>query len=172
MHKWYTAHQVSIVGLASALRDPRLRWVYAERTADIVLTRHDALLDGSLPLERWTHGRAFGPELELAWWCTGDQLQARTVTTGGEPPRGIDWEPRATQGWEPQTQRGRDTLLLGERDPDAPGDDPKWSEVRIPRYLEYPVAGNAARVALVRQTYQRQGVVVAWRLVEVRGVDQ
>jgi hypothetical protein len=172
MHRWYTAHKVLVAGLVSALRDPRLRWVYAERTADIVLIGRDDLLDGSLPLERWTHGRAFGPELELAWWRSGDQLQARAVVTKDEPPGGIDWEPHAIQDWEPQTQRGQATLLLGERDPDVPGDDPKWSEARIPHYLEYPVAGSAARVTLVRQTYRHRGVIVAWRLVEVRGVSQ
>lgn len=173
MDDWYIASQVSVAGLTNALRDPRLRWAYAERMEDTVLTWRDTLLNGSVALDRWTHVRAFGPALELAWWRSKDRVTARAVVaSGGAPPSGIEWQPYPTDDWEPQSQQGVDMLLIGERDPDAPAHEPQWSAARIPRYLEYPGEGSARRMAMVRQAYRRQGAIVAWRLVEVKGVGR
>jgi len=171
MDEWYTADAVSIPDLARALRDARLQWVYAERMEDTILTWREALLDGSVDLARWTHGRVFGPDLELAWWRRGEALQARAILSADQtPPEGIAWEPYPTEGWKSQDGDGR-VLLLGECDPEAPADEPLWSTERIPRYLQYPIAGEAQRVALLKRSYRQRGVVVAWRLLGIEKVS-
>ena len=168
MDECYIADAVSLPDLARALCDARLQWVYAERMEDTVLTWREALLDGPVDLARWTHGRAFGMDLELAWWRRGEVWQARAILSAGQAPEGIAWEPYPTEGWESQAGDGR-VLLLGERDPGVQAGEPLWSTERIPRYLKYPADGDARRVALLKRSYRQRGVVVAWRLV---GVDK
>jgi hypothetical protein len=167
--KWYVAETVSMTDLAKALRDVRMEWTYAERMEDTILTRRDVLLDGTVPLEHYTHGRAFGPDLEVAWWRNGNKVQACSVVVEGEPPMGIDWTPYpdSTDDWKAVPQNGQSFLLAGERDPDAPAVEPRWSTARIPRYLEYPADGSWRQVALIEQPYRYADVIVARRLVAV-----
>ncbi len=166
MTEWYIARGVSIADLAVALRDSRLRWIYAERAEGVALTLHEAWLAGQVSLDRWIHGRAFGAELELAWWQKENSIETRAIVVKGDKPQGIKWEILPTEGWEAQSLQEK--LLVGERDPNAPAEHPQWSTVRIPHYLEYPVDGRAQRVALVEQLYWQRGIVVASRLVEIK----
>jgi len=170
MDKWYTVRGISFDDLSQALHDARLQWVYAERMEDTVLTWRDDFLKSSIDLAQWSHGRAFGPDAELAWWCRGKYIEMRAIVGTENPPAGITWEPFPTDGWEPVRRDGIEELLIGERDPNVPTVEPQWSTARIPRYMEYPTDGSARRVALIKQAYRYMGVIVAWRLVRVQKV--
>jgi hypothetical protein len=170
MDRVYRADQVPTPLLREALHDERLRWAFAERMEDTVLTYCAELLDGTVDLGRWSHGRAFGPGLELAWWKRDVEMEARAIVAGGgEPPPGIDWDLLSPAGW--QRADAEATLLWGELDPDVPAGEPSWSTAQIPRYLGHPIADGAPRVVLVRQAYRQGGIVIASRLVEVKGWD-
>ena len=167
----YVAQSVSLAALTEALQDPRLRWAYAERLENIVLTWHDALLNDATPLERWLHGRAFSQELEVCWWQRDDDYEVRATVSAGKPPSGITWTPLNTGSW--QAADDQVALLVGDHDADRPGNVPTWSAARIPRYLPYPVpvsGTSPARVALVARAYQSGGIVVTQRLLRVEGV--
>ncbi len=171
--KVYVATSVSLAMLADALRDTRLKWAYAERMEDIVLTWRDALLDGAVALERWGHGRAFGPEMEVSWWRRGEGYEVRAITAAEQPPTCIPWTRWDTDSW--QAEDDHVTLLIGEHDADRQADVPTWSAARIPRYLLYPVEISTgekppSRVALVARAYRTGGIVVTQRLVQVKGV--
>lgn len=165
MEAWYIASRVSMADLGRALRDLRLKWVYAERMEDTVLTWRDALLEQQATLARWNHGRAFGLELELTWWRRGDSVDARAIVAQGNLPEGITWQPYPTNEWKVEEH---EVLLVGERDPNVQAEKPVWSTARIPRYLAYPADGSFQRVALVEHVYRHQGIVVASRLKEVK----
>lgn len=169
----YVAPSVSPAVLAEALRDARLHWAYAERLEDTVLTWRDALLNGDVPLERWDHGRAFGPELEVSWWQCDEGYEVRAIISIGQPPACISWKRLDTDGW--QAEGDYVTLLIGEHDTDRPTDMPTWSAARIPRYLPYPVevlGGKKppSRATLVARVYRAGGIIVTQRLVQVKGV--
>jgi len=167
----YGAQSVSPAILQEVLQDERLRWVYAERVEDTVLTWRDALLDETVPLERWHHGRAFGPDLEIGWWQWDEGYEVRAIVAAGRPPVSIAWAIVDAADW----QEGDDQiiLLIGEHDADRPTDVPTWSVARIPRYLAYPVKVGTAppqRVALVQRVYRLNGIVVTERLVRLKEV--
>lgn len=167
----YVAQSISLASLTKALQDPRLRWAYAERVEDIVLTWRDALLGDTVPLERWSHGRAFSQELEVCWWRRDGGYKVRAIVSAGKPPAGIAWTLLNTDNW--QATGDHAALLIGEHDTDRSGDVPTWSAARIPRYLPYPVPMSGTlptRVALVARAYRSGGIVVTQRLVRVEGV--
>ncbi|HEY75745.1 MAG TPA: hypothetical protein G4O00_06140 [Thermoflexia bacterium] len=99
MARWFAAEDVTPEELRIALGDPRFRWVYAERMEDVVLTWRDAFLEDAAPLERWTHGRAFGPEAELAWWWDEGRAEARAIVEGGPPPTASPGHPIRRKTW-------------------------------------------------------------------------
>ena len=166
----YVASGVTPEALAEALRDPRLRLVYAERMEDTVLTWRDDWLQMPVALERWTYGRAFGEEAELRWQKSEDGYEVRAIAVG-DAPAGIDWKVEPCDDWDERPGE-QPLLLVGERDRDRPSPQPTWSEARIPRYLTYPVEApaQATRVALVQRVYRRNGVVVTTRLLRVEEV--
>ncbi len=152
--------------LAGVLQDARLRWVYAERLEDIVLLWAADFHELGIPLAKWHHGRAFGKDMEVAWWRDGSAFQVRTIITngsiqnalGGSDPQGADYESPLKKA----------VLLLGELDEDAHPDDPTWSTARIPKYLPYPVEGKPERVALVVARYRVNGMFRDQRFVELK----
>jgi hypothetical protein len=177
-----TALGVDVEGLHQLLAVPDLRWVYAERMADTGLGTLADLLAGEplgapkgtsrpgVGLEQWEHGRAFGPGLEIDWWRKGEAYCVRALAEGDLPGggNGLDWE----EGPElAATGKPRTVLLHGTLDPKWSPERPTWSEARVPRHLAYPVpVGNPSpprRVALWAQDYERDGVVVVTRLIEV-----
>lgn len=166
----YVASGVSAEALTEALRDPRLRWVYAERMEDTVLAWHEAWLRTPVSLDRWTHGRAFGEEAELRWQKGERGYEVRAIAVG-VAPTGIGWKAEPCDDWEANPYEQR-LLLVGDRDRDRPSPQPTWSAARIPRYLAYPVAApaRATRVALVQRVYRRNGAIVTTRLLRVEEV--
>jgi hypothetical protein len=170
--QWHLARPASLAGLKAALQDPRLRWVYAERMEDTVLTELKEFLTAGVDLSRWKHGRAFGPEVEVAWWqmpAPVGEVEARAFAADGAPPKGLAWQPDRRAAL---TSLGiEDVLLLGEgdADPTRPAASPAWSVQRIPRYLRYPVDGKPPRVVLQVETYLVAGLRREQRLVRLIG---
>ncbi len=176
-----TARKVDLKTLRQVLSDPRLIWVYAERMADTGLGTVDDLLndsplgapeDGNRPgvkLERWEHGRAFGPDLEIDWWREGEVFRLRALVEG-DLPKGVEWSEPEDGAALVAVGVSRSILLYGTHDKKPSPDQPTWSEARVPRHMAYPVQFEGSpphQVMLVGQDYARLGVVVLTRLVEV-----
>jgi hypothetical protein len=159
---WFVAQDVEIDDLLVALEDTRLQWLYAERMENTVLTALSAAREDSNEILSGSHGRAFGPQAEVAWWRAEGTFQVRVCITEGSPPSGMSLRPYdAAEDWEPVSSTGQPALLLGDRSEE----ETAWSVARIPRYLHYPVQEAWERVALVTQRYHHRGKVVAQRLV-------
>jgi len=176
-----TAREISLDTLRQVLAHSNLQWAYAERMADTGLGTIADLLegeplgspkDGNRPgvgLERWEHGRAFGPDLEIDWWREGETFRLRGLSESALPEE-ITWtEPN---GSSPPTVVGtlRVMTLYGIHDKASSPERPTWSEARVPRYLAYPIQCDdqpPQRVTLLGQDYARRGVVVMTRLVGV-----
>lgn len=165
-NRLYTATDVTAASLRHALQDRRLTWVYAERMENTVLDWRVEWLKLPGAPERWTHGRAFGPDLELRWEQRQDGFEVRVITNGCAPPDGLSLAevPFNLTADEDEQQ----LLLIGERDRDRPSDRPTWSAARIPCYLAYPADDSAARVALAQRVYRQNGQVIATRLLRVK----
>lgn len=177
----YTDQNVTASALRQALTDPRLRWVYAERMEDIVLTACTGWPPDGVPLERWCHGRAFADELELCWWLRdserddsddGARYDVRAITVGDAPAaEAIHWQAKAIDDDEGTVSQW---LLIGEQDTDRESDRPSWSVARIPRYLYYPVPEQKIppeRVAVWTKAYRHAGITTLHRLLAVKGVE-
>jgi hypothetical protein len=177
----YTAQNVTASALRQALTDARLRWVYAERMEDIVLTACAGWPPDEAPLERWRHGRAFADELELCWWRRGSgrasehdgvRYDVRAITAGDAPAtEAIDWQAQALADWKAAPSQW---LLIGEQDTDRESDCPSWSVARIPRYLYYPAPEQETppeRVAVWATAYRHAGITTLHRLLTVKGVE-
>jgi hypothetical protein len=167
----YSAQSVPSAALKVVLEDERLRWVYAERMEDIVLTWCQDWLNSPIPLECWCHGRAFGPELEVSWWRRDDSYDVRSIVVAGDRPRDIAWVALDTKEWQRDAEQT--ILLTGEHDTDRSTCVPTWSAARIPRYLPYPVEVGEMlprRVGLVQCVYRVSGVIVTERLIRVQEV--
>ncbi|MEJ5312388.1 MAG: hypothetical protein WHX52_21700 [Anaerolineae bacterium] len=179
-----TARGVDLETLRRVLAENNLRWAYAERMADTGLGTVADLLAGEplgapkeyvdpdaarpgVSLERWEHGRAFGPEMEVDWWREGKTFRLR-VLSESQLPAGVVWtEP---DGEAPVAQgTPRPMLLYGSHDDKSPQERPTWSETRIPRHLAHPISSDKPprRVALLGQDYARAGAVVITRLIAV-----
>jgi hypothetical protein len=180
----YVARGVSVEMLRQVLGHPGLRWAYAERMADTGLGTTVDLLDSQplgaptdgrrpgVDLERWEHGRAFGPDLEIDWWCEGETFRLRALSEKA-PPEGIPWM-GIGDGLEAVGSPCK-MLLYGAFDQGSNSERPTWSEARIPRRLAHPLKDEPRpeRVALLGQDYARRGTVVLTRLVGVvPGVDE
>jgi hypothetical protein len=161
--EWFVAQDVEMDDLLVVLEDTRLQWLYAERMEDTVLTGLSAVMEDSDDMLNWSHGRAFGPLAEIAWWQEDGTFQVRVCIIESSLPAGIAWQPyEAAEEWEPISSTGQPALLLGDRSEE----DTAWSVARIPRCLHYPVQTAWERVALITQRYHHRGKIVAQRLVE------
>ena len=136
-----------------------LRWAYVARLdrAEMVTCAPD------LP-DKWTQGRAFGPNAEVRWRKVGANSYRLAVLSEDRAlvPCGDGWQPAAQ---EIDGVRKRKILLWGElsRRPPRSAD---WREVRIPHPLEYPIPDPdpaKPRVAIGGWDYLVGGVVVATR---------
>lgn len=147
----------------------RLTYLYFESESTIDLQAYRP------PDPSWTHGRAFGPELEVRWDKTAEGFDLLLLTE-------MELEPSA--GWErvtaplpvPDVAVSSQIVLWGThvsklRYPHrlAGGTDSAWIETRIPRPLDYPVAGTPTRVRASVMVYQSQGKPLLTRLVAVEG---
>jgi hypothetical protein len=175
------ARGVSLEDLQQVLSDSRLIWVYAERMADTGLGTVVDLVNGKplgapengchpgVKLERWEHGRAFGPEIEIDWWREGEVFRLRALSNS-DLPGPVEWLELEEEATLAAVGGPRLVLLHGSYDTGSAPTRPTWSEARVPRHLAYPVQfGGLApqRVALLGQDYARQGIVVLTRLIEV-----
>jgi hypothetical protein len=193
--QWFWAQGVNLAQVEKVLADSRLRWVYAERMEDTVLASAEQFRSLSISLEQWTHGRAFGEDIEIAWWVKEDAFELRAYAQDGKPPRLVETMEDLTsklkglfsqdnetplQDWQLHPQADQLALdteeriqLVGELESTAPKgfQGPVWATARIPRYLDYPVeAGKPERVAMVRAVYSLGGMRREQRLVRLEGV--
>lgn len=168
---WYLIKEANIETLKTAFQDERLKWVYAERMEDTVLANKAELLEGSVDLSSWKHGRVFGPDLEIAWWQSEKGLDVRAYIENESLPEGIRLEVDPL-GSSIQLLGMEDVLLFGEHDAKKTSQEsePAWSTARIPRYLYYPVGNGAPnRVALTVAYYLVEGMRREQRLVRISG---
>lgn len=168
--KWFLARGVDLAALSSALQDPRLEWVYAERMEDTILAEIKDLSAQGVELDQWEHGRAFGPQIEIAWWRASLGFDLRAIVEEGKPPQGPQWAPDPLGDDFTRIEK-KSNLLIGERDKKETSNPPAWSTARIPRYLYYPLKGEPTRrVALTFITYQIDGLCCEQRLIGLEGV--
>jgi hypothetical protein len=148
----------------------KLKYLYFESEATI------ELMDYRPPEPAWTHGRAFGPELEVRWQRVRDGFELLLLSEQLPQPPG--WEPVA--GGTPLPPDSADppgqVLLWGThisqlQQPHhlAGGQGDAWIETRIPRPLEYPVSGAPRWVKARVVVYRCQGRPVLTRLVSLEG---
>lgn len=166
----YTATAVPADALYQLLAAGSWPWLYAERMEGTELLRLADALAATLPWTRWAHGRAFGPESELAWWRQADgHYQLRLLTEGNVPDGSISWQANEPLTADPPYQ----SLLFGAYDDDSAAGIPSWSEARIPRRLHYPLPADsqpAKQVALRLQNLRRHEIAVGTRLLAVEAV--
>jgi hypothetical protein len=184
----YVAEKATLDNLRTVLADARLRWAYASRMEDTGLGWLRDLLDGrplgaplngdrpGVPLDHWTEGRAFGPDLEVDWQCEGQTYRLWALLEEGVFPAGVTWQ---TPSDERLSAIGSEhwILLHGTLDKKSLRERSTWSEARVPRHLAYPYVpedGDSLpdRVALAGQDYGRGGMVVRTRLVDVVPVEK
>src|SRR3989304_7655836 len=110
--KWFLAHGVNLADLSRALQDSRLGWVYAERMENTILAEIKDLSAQGVELDQWEHGRAFGPQVEIAWWRAGLGFDLRAIVEKGNPPQGPQWAPDPLGDALTQIER-KSILLIG-----------------------------------------------------------
>lgn len=158
-----------------------LHFIYAEEPANIYLDSYRQ------PDPHWTHGRAFGPNLEVRWTrrrdgqvdlalLTESPLSEREQNKTGwqpipllahlstDPPASLDAQ--VDDGWVMQlgVSRRHEKSPHG-RDPNAPNE---WTDNRVPRPIVYPLdAGDPPRrwVRLQVKTYRANGCPLLTRMV-------
>jgi hypothetical protein len=154
----------------------RLKFVYAEEPADLHLTEY------CRPEPGWTHGRAFGPALEVRWSRRRDGQVDLLLLTESEPcpqgwiPISLDEDGRPVEmradEESPVMLVGRHRSQLASTHRKAGEDVPhEWIETRIPRPLKYPVPEMPkprpwAQLQVV--VYRVAGQPVLARLVDVK----
>lgn len=167
MDNWYVAENVSMSDLRKALGDERLRWVYAERLQEAVLTCRKDILEGDIPLDHWTHARAFGPELELSWWRNQGHLEVRAILTEKEAPLPgpLSWQPYPTEGWD--SVFDDQVWLSNNSAPQQSGNVPAWSTARISKYKCSLSNEQSPQFGVLQRLYFYEDLVIAYRLLEV-----
>ncbi len=172
-HLYY--HQVSAAQLPQMLDDLKshLSYLYWESESAIELVEYQTV-DAA-----WSHGRAFGPELEVRWQAAGNGFDLLLLTesdlTLPEGWRSVEADDALPipDTADPQgyamlwgthlSQLQRPHRLAGE-DGDA------WIETRIPRMLRYPVNGKPKWVRAQVIVYRSAGRPVLTRLAGLEGV--
>jgi len=158
-----------------------LDYLYWESEATIELTAYRT------PDPAWSHGRAFGPSLEVRWQRTGEGFEMLLLTERPLPlPQGWQPLPEATAGGQGEADTPfpypdsvdspAQVLLWGThirhlQHPHrlAGGEGDVWIETRIPRPLRYPVRGAPPWVKARVITYRYRGRPVLTRLVSLEG---
>ncbi|MGD9101344.1 MAG: hypothetical protein PVF45_12765 [Anaerolineae bacterium] len=161
--------------LAAALEafEDDFEYLYFESEATIELLAYRP------PDPAWTHGRAFGPRLEVRWQRAGDRfdLLLLTETAISLPPgweaisQGDDFIPHPDSAdtsahvmlW------GTHVSQLEQPHHLAGGEGDVWIETRIPRPLRYPVPGSPKWVRARAVVYRCQGRPVLTRLASLEG---
>ncbi|TEU18859.1 MAG: hypothetical protein E3J21_05065 [Anaerolineales bacterium] len=157
----------------------KVKFIYAEEPADLHLTNYRR------PQASWTHGRAFGPTLEVRWSHRRDGQVDLLLLTESEP---------CPQGWEPITVAEDEKPLevdaaeestvmlvgmhrrhLASTHRKAGQDVPhEWIETRIPRPLVYPLdeTPDPERWARLKvRVYRVAERPVLTRMVDVEGTN-
>jgi hypothetical protein len=139
------------------------------------------LIDYQTPDPIWTHGRAFGPKLEVRWQQAGDCFDLLLLTEA---------DIQLPKGWQAVPQNDKVLPHPDSADPPgqillwgthvsrlerphhlAGGEGNVWIETRIPRPLKYPVSGAPPRVCARVIVYRYQGRPVLTRLVCLEGEE-
>lgn len=162
-----------LVATVEAFKD-QLKYLYSESEATIDLAAYHA------PDPMWTHGRAFGSQLEVRWQqvrtgfdllllaetdlaAEGWQVVSENQDTLAVPDA-ID-PPSQVVLWGTHLSRLRYPHRLAGRQGNA------WIETRIPRPLEYPVPDQPQWVKARIIVYRCQGRPVLTRLVGLEGEE-
>lgn len=156
-----------------------LKFTYAEEPANLHLAKYHR------PQANWTHGRAFGPTLEVRWSHRRDGQVDLLLLTESEPcPQGWESIPVA-EGEKPlevdAVEESKVMLVgmhrrhLASTHRKAGQDVPhEWIETRIPRPLVYPLpeTPNPERWAQLRvRVYRIAERPVLTRMVDVEGTN-
>ncbi len=157
----------------------KVRFIYAEEPADLHLINYHR------PQASWTHGRAFGPTLEVRWSHRRDGQVDLLLLTEGEPcPQGWESTPVAEDEGPLDVDMAEEStvLLVGthrrhlasshrKAGQDVPHE---WIETRIPRPLVYPLPETpepARWVQLRVKVYRAAGRPVLTRMLDVEGTS-
>lgn len=157
----------------------KLEFVYAEEPGDLHLTGYRR------PEPGWTHGRAFGPTLEVRWSRRRDGEVDLLLLTESEPcPRRWESIPLAEgagpMGVEPPEEStvmlvGTHRRHLASTHRRAGQDVPhEWIETRIPRPLVYPLPETPRPERWARlwvRVYRAAGRPVLTRMVDMEGTS-
>jgi hypothetical protein len=172
----YYQRRVSAGGLADAVGAFKedLKYLYFESEATIDLVAYPEKFSPA-----WTHGRAFGPKLEVRWQRVGDGFDLLLLTetdldlpsvwqaisenedvtphpdSADPPSQVLLWGTHISQLERPHRLAGRQ----GEA----------WIETRIPRPLIYPVQGAPRWVKAEVIVYRYRGRPLLTRLVSLEG---
>lgn len=159
-------------------RGGALHFIYAEEPAAIYLESYRQ------PVPHWTHGRAFGPDLEVRWTRRrAGQVDLALLTESPLPEReqkDAGWQPiplladGAPATLDAQVEDGGVMLLGVSRrheksprggDPSAPNE---WTDSRVPHPLVYPVRAEDPPQRWVRlktKTYRANGCPLLTRML-------
>jgi hypothetical protein len=151
-----------------------VEYLYLESETTIDLVRYPHALDST-----WTHGRAFGPRLEVRWQKAGDEFDLLLLTEA---------ELETLDGWQAVERDGPVVPFPDSADPPgqvmlwgthvshlqqphrlAGGKTNAWIETRIPRALEYPIPGTPRWVKARVIVYRLRGQPVLTRLAGLEG---
>jgi len=166
------------IDVVNSFKD-KVAFIYAEEPADLYLTEYRR------PQPGWTHGRAFGPTLEVRWSRQRDGQADLLLLTESEPcpkdwtpiPVAIDERPVEIDVAEESTVMlvGTHRRHLASTHRKAGQDVPhEWIETRIPRPLVYPLDETPeperwARLRVI--VYRAAGRPVLTRMVDMEGTN-
>ena len=170
----YCCHKPAdeLAATVEAFRD-RLQYLYFESESAIELLPYRS------PDASWSHGRAFGAELEVRWDRAKDGFDLLLLTEKPWPSL-PGWEPLPGSGHVPipDSAAPGQILLWGthisalEHPHRLAGDTGNASiETRIPRPLAYPLSATSRRVRARVMVYRCRERPILTRLVAVEGDD-
>lgn len=145
----------------------RLKYLYLESEATIDLIAYAPFQSS------WTHGRAFGEDMELRW-DRDEQFYDLLLLTESSLSLTSEWQPVAVDlSVEPGQVLlwGTHVSHLDQHHRLAETEGNAWIETRIPRALTYPVAGSPRWVKANVIIYRQQGQPCLTRLVSLEGEE-
>ncbi|RME69894.1 MAG: hypothetical protein D6784_17630 [Chloroflexi bacterium] len=164
----YRREVPSLAGVAEILQTyaDRLAWLYTESEAGVELTAYRS------PEAGLTHGRAFGPKLEIRWEQTASGFDLLLLTEIPLNPAGwqvlldpgsLEAEESTILLWGTHIRHLEHPHYLAGKTGEA------WIETRLPRPLKYPVAGSPRWVKAGVVIYRQAGRPILTRLAGVEG---